>query len=122
MTISWKSNIPRITHLLGPAADDAVEASVREMKARAQALVPVESGALRNSIEVERVKEGEWKFFAGNREVYYAALVEFGSSRKGARPYFIPAVEAVKGDLDDAVRDALRRRSLSAGFAAMKGR
>jgi HK97 gp10 family phage protein len=59
---------------------------------------PVDSGALRDSIkgDVEMGPQGyEAKVSAGDRKAFYWGMVEFGTSKKGARPYLRPGVQAM---------------------------
>jgi HK97 gp10 family phage protein len=70
------------------------EAGAEEAKQRA----PVDSGALRDSIkgDVEMGPQGyEAKVSAGDRKAFYWGMVEFGTSKKGARPYLRPGVQAM---------------------------
>ena len=75
-------------------------------KERAQSLVPVDTGALRKSIRIERLgmKSGKITYTgirAGgyirnpktNKIVDYAAHVEYGTSRQAPQPYMRPAAE-----------------------------
>lgn len=59
--------------------------------------VPV-TGALRNSIHTEKKKRGLYWVADG---VEYGIYQELGTSRMQARPFMVPAVEKVRGYLDD---------------------
>jgi HK97 gp10 family phage protein len=81
---------PEMKRYLDQIADEAAE----EVRRR----VPVDSGTLRDSIEatVERTPEGYVaKVTVGNRKAFYWGMVEFGTSRLGARPYFRPGIQAL---------------------------
>lgn len=56
----------------------------------ARALVPVDTGRLRNSLHHE-VKN--FTLRVGSRDVEYSAYVEYGTSRTPAQPYLRPAIE-----------------------------
>ena len=64
---------------------------------RAQALVPVESGELRDSIQIqsEGVDRGRPYIDVGSKEPY-AVYVEYGTSRQSAEPFMRPAIAEEK--------------------------
>jgi HK97 gp10 family phage protein len=66
-----------------------------------------DTGALIGSISHQR--EGARSYSVGAR-VSYAAYLEYGTSRMGARPYFRPAIEDIKpvfrGRLEEIIRRA----------------
>jgi HK97 gp10 family phage protein len=90
-------------------------------------LVPVKTGALRDSIQWTfgtppayatfkgKKTENETRavISAGNSAVRYAHLVEFGHQGKGARPFFYPGYRAVKkrakAIINKAVKTAVKR-------------
>lgn len=86
------------TTLLGGLVHEAAAQQSREAsyaaRDRMRELVPVKSGALKNSIAIERISPGEYEISAGDEEVDYAAAVEFGTYKMSARPYFTPGLEA----------------------------
>ncbi len=61
-----------------------------------------EAGALKKSIRVVRL-HGDPKMnvrvYAGNREVYYARFVEYGTVKMGAHPFLRPALNAAKKEI-----------------------
>jgi HK97 gp10 family phage protein len=75
----------------------ALDKSADELVAMQQRLVPVDTGALRESI---RKRDGEHeleiKVTAGDRKAYYAAIVEFGDHDTAAQPYFFVAYRTQK--------------------------
>ena len=92
------------------ALDDSISEVLLEAaqigKDRAQSLVPVDTGALKKSIRVERLSRESGKIIytgirAGgyirnpktNKIVDYAAHVEYGTSRQRPQPYMRPAAE-----------------------------
>lgn len=88
----------------------ALARSAGEIAAFARSLVPVDSGALRDSIgwtygaapkgsmtlASAAVGELTVTVFAGNSEAYYARWVEFGTQKMTAQPYFFPAYRALR--------------------------
>ena len=69
----------------------ALRAGLREIEAAAKANVPVKSGALQKSIKVRvRNKKDRWRLkgvvVAGNKEAYYAHMVEFGTAAHLIKP------------------------------------
>jgi HK97 gp10 family phage protein len=105
---------------------DALVISGEEMAATARALVPVDSGALRDSIVSSGVGGATPLFASGGRRpahdlqviitagnyfVRYAPQVEFGTSDTPRRPFFFPAFRSIR-------RRLLRRITRSIGAAA----
>lgn len=89
----------------------AMEASANEVVATAKSLVPVDSGALRDSIGwtwgdapkgsivLGTARAGTTgnmvlTIYAGDDEAFYARWVEFGTSKAPARPFFFPSWRA----------------------------
>ena len=67
----------------------------------AERLVPVKSGALKNTLRVEvDERTGTAHMIAGDDEVTYAAPVEWGSALRNtpAQPFMTPAAEKAKRD------------------------
>jgi len=61
-----------------------------------------EAGALKRSIRVVRLygdPKMNVRIYAGNKEVFYARFVEYGTKKMAARPFLRPAVNAVKREL-----------------------
>lgn len=85
--------------LVGALVDEIAAAQSRKAayraRDRAKELVPVATGALKNSIVVNRLGRGEYELSAGEGTPRdYAAAVEFGTYKMAAKPYFIPGMEA----------------------------
>lgn len=109
----------------------AVHDNAEDLAERIRERVPVNTGALRDSIAVTQAgdetpayehlsgAEGETRTVAdgcaivtvGNEEVHYAGLVEFGSVHNEPQPFFMPAVremaEEVQKGYEQAVQAAL---------------
>lgn len=81
------------TDVLDPAAD--------ELFAKSQASVPVDTGRLKSSGEIDES--------AGAREVGYtapyAAYVEFGTYKDAPQPFLFPHVDGVVRDMEDDLGD-----------------
>jgi HK97 gp10 family phage protein len=66
-----------------------------------------EAGALKRSIRVVRLRNDERRnirVYAGNREVYYARFVEYGTVKMKAKPYLRPALNASKSRIQGLLR------------------
>lgn len=80
----------------------------------ARQLVPVDTGALRDSIRVEPGDSPtSRKVIAGGGGVDYAAHVEYGTAHSPARPFMTPAVEQI--DVEIEIADEVRRLVRGAG-------
>jgi HK97 gp10 family phage protein len=63
----------------------------------AKGLVPVQTGALRDSIHVEADKRtGVAVLVAGNEQVQYAAIIELGGIHRAPHPFLFPAMEQAR--------------------------
>lgn len=90
----------------------AVEKAIREVGdqvlAEAQALVPVDTGALKASLRVTNVPEGEDAYgVALTTDSEYWMHVEYGTRNMPAQPYIRPAVEWGEALLEDGVAGAV---------------
>lgn len=110
-----RAKIERLSASGKRAAREAIEGGAEEIAAAQRRAAPTESGALRDSIKVQR-KAGEGgadigvRIVAGDAKAWYARIVEFGTRPhiaggkfKGAkhpgaraRPYFYPTYRAYK--------------------------
>jgi HK97 gp10 family phage protein len=105
------------------AVTPALVKSGEELVARMQALAPVDTGALKASIIATPpggttppysqpggstvVPENAVYVTAGNRDVRYPALVEFGTSHSKAEPYFWPAYRLTRKRIANRVKRAI---------------
>jgi HK97 gp10 family phage protein len=65
-----------------------------------------EPGSLKRSIRVVKKNDGtsrNVRVYAGNKKVFYARLVEYGSIKKGARPFLRPALNSSKAEIKSAL-------------------
>jgi len=99
-----KRNFNALTKGINPAAARVLKAVAEDVKKEAKELVPVDTGALRDSIRVIVTAKTAGNITrvgvrAGGYEVNpktgklvdYAVSVEFGTSRQMPQPYLIPA-------------------------------
>jgi HK97 gp10 family phage protein len=107
LPVSLKSRLPEIALELNARALAGLEAGAELIAEGARQRVPVESGALRDSIHVDTTK-GEVSVVAGDRTAFYGHMVEFGTTHSPAEPFLVPAAEAAKVEVAAAVTTALR--------------
>ncbi len=107
------------------AVQPALIKSGDELVARMRTLAPVRSGALKASIEAtppgqatpaysqpggSRVaRENEVIVTAGNAEVRYPHLVEYGTSHSPAKPFFWPAFRLSKKRIKNRIARAVNK-------------
>jgi HK97 gp10 family phage protein len=92
---------PALEEALVRALDTVADAVVKDAKER----VPVKTGFLRSSIVVG-TETGLTRTV--HADASYAGLVEYGTRRQAAKPYFTPAVDQGKATLSEAVQAAFR--------------
>jgi len=97
MSITIETTIDRsklVTQALQEAAKLAITKACFDTQAKAQAIVPVDTGNLKNSIQVDL---SELEELSGEvvPQAEYAVYVEFGTSKMPAQPYMTPAAEEV---------------------------
>jgi HK97 gp10 family phage protein len=83
------------------AQRDGLEAGARVVETHSKLLAPVDTGALRNSIQVDSVTPIE-AIIAPHTD--YAEYVEFGTSKMAAQPYMRPAIDEHGREIVDAVQ------------------
>lgn len=66
-----------------------------------------DTGRLVNSITAYAGADGEAFTVAGRGAALYAALLEFGTSRMGARPFMLPALEKSKEWISARLKEAI---------------
>ncbi len=82
--------------------------SVFVVEGRAKKEVPVLTGRLRSSITNEVKKEGKGYTGQVGTNVIYAPFVEFGTSRRSAKPYLFPAMKNSKADIIKFLERAIK--------------
>jgi len=125
-----KERLQRILQEMPPVAraelKKSLQASARQLVRAQRALAPVDTGALRGSIDwtddpAQIPKHAAFRgarepgqtdlavaVFAGNSAVRYAHLVEFGTVQAPAQPFFYPAYRLRKKQIAARARRAAR--------------
>lgn len=99
----------RLEETVQAVGAEAVTASAERCRVLAQEFVPVDTGALRNSIHVEKNGENESSVIAASE---YAAKQEYGTSKMRPHPYMLPAAwQSAEGFFAQA-RQGLRKRGV----------
>jgi hypothetical protein len=83
-----------------------VRKAAADVEAQAKVLAPVDTGALRNSIQAENTGPLAAEVTVG---VAYGLEREIGSLNRPAKPYLGPALESVRPAFAAAVRAAVRQ-------------
>ena len=91
--ITVRDGLAKLGPVVTARAKLVLEKAARDVEARAKAVVPVDTGALKNSIQAAQEAPLTWAVNVGQG---YGIYVEFGTHRMAARPYLTPAVEAVR--------------------------
>jgi HK97 gp10 family phage protein len=105
------------------ATHDAVEASCSLIQGAAQAICPVDTGALRDSISVQVEDSGQGSRGVVSVGMFYADYVEYGTGRKGdpsapyahvedwagmvPQPFMRPALDENQAQIPDIFREQL---------------
>ena len=87
------------------ATNQALEEGAGMVGGEAKSMVPVKTGALRDSIRVEksRFSDGGFLVKAGGSGAYHANLVELGTKNMQARPFLRPALHKSEGKIKEMV-------------------
>jgi HK97 gp10 family phage protein len=103
---------PEIARELAPVVEGNAR-MVHEIQLR---LAPEDDGDLKDSLgyyEVAGFQGLKWRVVAGDEKAFYAKMVEFGTPRNAASPFFYPAYRAVRrllrSRMSRAVRKAVKR-------------
>jgi HK97 gp10 family phage protein len=100
-TITVVSNrFAEIAAKLPQATGEVVQKTILAIETQAKIKVPVDTGALRASIQTEMETETSG-VVSTNQE--YAAYVEYGTVNMAARPYMTPAAEGERSHFLDAM-------------------
>lgn len=76
------------------AARMATQRAANTIFNRSKQMVPVDTGALRSSANVEPASGAAGQYTAKvNYEMHYAIYVEMGTSKMAAQPYLVPAAK-----------------------------
>lgn len=100
------NRFPELVERYPQKASAAVHKTAYDIEARAKAVVPVDTGNLKNSIRSEFSSDGLTGYVGTSVE--YAPYVEFGTRKMGARPYLTTAAETARDAFVRAVEEALK--------------
>lgn len=100
-----QNDFPRLAKLLPQLAAQAVTKAAADLMAFARMNAPVLTGHLMNSITVQPVSALAAIVSVG---ALYGLFVEFGTRRMAAQPFFMPAVELVRPQFEQAIANALK--------------
>lgn len=98
--------LDKVIAALPSSASYATELAADAVVSKAKSLVPVRTGALRDSI----TKAGGGASWIVTATQHYAAFVEFGTRFMSARPYLRPAIESL--NWGDFIRAFFKRLGL----------
>lgn len=110
LEITKKNRFKELADQLHSNADILARETAARIVEVEQSLVPVDTGALRDSIHVERLGNASYNVIAGdlNADVDYAVYIEYGRSDSAAQPFVTPAAELTRPDfIDMASRELL---------------
>ena len=125
-----QARLAKVPDIARAAAANAMEEGAAELVAEMKRLAPVQSGALRDSINwtwgdvpagsftIADIRSGNnageqyatlrIKIYAGSREAYYARWQEFGTKNQPAQPFFFVAWKAQRAKFRKRIRDAVK--------------
>jgi HK97 gp10 family phage protein len=106
VTLDTKT-LDRITAEANKEAAVIVKAGAFAVEGQAKTRAPVDTGALKSSLEAEENGSPlRWWVHDG---VEYGIFQELGTSKMGAQPFLVPAVEAVRDNWTDLWRKFFER-------------
>lgn len=95
-----QNDLARIAAELRPRASAVVRKTALDIEADAKGRAPVDTGALRNSIQT--TMDGDLSASVGTN-IEYAPFQEMGTHRMAAHPFMTPAAEAHRQPFIDAM-------------------
>ena len=99
------SVLDKLTEELKPRANNIVAKYASAIMGEAQRLAPVDTGALRASIEAEQIEPLSWQVHDG---VEYGVYQELGTHKMAAHPFLLPAVEKWRQRFLDAFAELFK--------------
>lgn len=75
------------------------------IQGEAQNLAPVDTGALKASLEAEQIEVLSWQVHDG---VEYGIFQELGTSKMAAHPFLVPALEKFRQKFQDAFAELFK--------------
>lgn len=103
--VTLTSKIPRLRKELRKRAGQVVRKAALDIEAHAKTLAPVDTGALRNSIQMQPTGELSAEVAVG---VDYGLYVEMGTIHMAAQPFLTPAVERVRPAFEGALKQLVK--------------
>ena len=100
-----RSRLDNIAASLDEQLDSAIRRAAEMVEDGARDRAPVETGTLRDSIRSEKQSDAAYAVMAS---AFYAHMVENGTIKTPPRPFLMPAAEAVRDNIDELVRQALK--------------
>lgn len=120
----FKRRLDAIPSAVKDAVRPSLEKSGAELVAKMQRAVPIDTRALHDSLTMtpggqttppysqpggsQVVPENAVVVTAGNSAVRYAHLVEYGTAKASAQPYFWPSFRALKEKIKSRTKTAIR--------------
>ncbi|KAB0570584.1 HK97-gp10 family putative phage morphogenesis protein [Brucella pituitosa] len=120
-----KDRLARIPEAMRERLMAETETAANEIADQIRNFAPVDDGDLKESITVtgpghttpphsqpggsQTVPEGVYMITAGNSKVRYAHLVEWGTEKNEAQPFFFPAIRLKRKKTKAALRRAARK-------------
>ena len=95
-----------IPNAIDSAVREALEEGAEEIYSAARGQVPVDTGALQESISKDVSDDG----FTVQASESYAGYVEFGTSRMAAQPYFYSTANRVTADIHTKIESKLNAK------------
>lgn len=111
MPVTLEDRFPEIIAELRPKVGAAVAEGARVVQENAAIRVPDApplAQGLIASIHIERKGVAEYAVVAGERDAFYGAFVEFGTSHNAPHPFLVPALEESAESIEALVTAALR--------------
>lgn len=88
VNIAYNGGLARVADILEGSMESIILSAGESVKSSAQGLCPVDTGRLRESIDVRT--DGNKAIISANTD--YAAYVEFGTSKMPPKPFLVPAL------------------------------
>lgn len=99
------NNVPKVTATLRSNTASKTLAVVKKIQSTAKVLAPVETGALRDSIVIEKVSEYKYTVYP---LVEYALFQELGTIHNPPHPFMQPAAAQHREEYFESMKGALR--------------
>jgi HK97 gp10 family phage protein len=103
--VTVSSDFGRVAEETRRRLGEVVREAAAGIEAQAKASAPVDTGALRNSIQASETGELSAEVAVA---ADYGLAVELGTARAAPRPYLGPGLEAARPELEAAVAAAVR--------------